>query len=209
MMSIQRRERGATLIISLIFLLIFLVMALSIFRGALTSSQAIGNMQWRNEAISAANEAIDRYLSNSNIAAQAQIVTATVNGPDGPGGLGGDPYDVNADGTTDVIVDFPLVTIDAVTRAGPRCLRIRPIPPAELSPTRPQDAGCFASSSAGGIAIEGGGGGATPSTGSTSLCADSEWSMMVRAADPSTSTSVEVVQGFSMRVPTVAVPVCD
>jgi type II secretory pathway pseudopilin PulG len=202
MMSMQRRERGATLIISLIFLLIFLVMALSIFRGALTSSQAIGNMQWRNEAISAANEAIDRLLSNSNIATQAQIVTAQVNTTPFT-------YDANADGTRDVVVNFPPVTIEGVTRAGPRCLRLRPIPPTELSPTRPEDAGCFSSSSAGGIAIEGGGGGATPATGSTSLCASSEWSMTVRATDPSTSTSVDVVQGFSMRVPTVAVPVCD
>jgi hypothetical protein len=202
MMSIQRRERGATLIVSLVFLLIFLVMALSIFRGSLTSSQAIGNMQWRNEAISAANEAIDRLLSNSNIAAQAQIVTDQVNAVPFS-------YDMNADNVNETIVNFPPVTIDGITRAGPRCVRLRPIPPSELSPTRPQDAGCFASSSAGGIAIEGGGGGATPSAGSTSLCSDSDWSMTVQATDVSTSTSVQVVQGFSMRVPTVAVPVCD
>ncbi len=43
-------------------------MALSIFRGALTSSQAIGNMQWRNEAISAANETIDLLLSEARVA---------------------------------------------------------------------------------------------------------------------------------------------
>jgi hypothetical protein len=202
MMALQRLQRGSTLIVSMVFLLIFLVMALSIFRGALTSSQAIGNMQWRNEAISAANEAIDRLLSNSNIASQAQIVTDQVN--DVPFA-----YDVNADNVTDVIVNFPPVTIDGISRAGPRCLRLRPIPPSELSPTRPEDAGCFASSSAGGIAIVGGSGGATPSTGSTSLCADSEWSMTVRATDPSTSTTVDVVQGFSMRVPTTAIPVCD
>ncbi len=52
-------------------------MALSIFRGSLTSSQAIGNMQWRNEAIAAANEAIDRAAQQADCRDQtATVVTA-------------------------------------------------------------------------------------------------------------------------------------
>jgi hypothetical protein len=197
-MAPHARERGSTLIISLVFLLVFLVMALSIFRGSLTSSQAIGNMQWRNEAISAANETIDLLLSNANVATQTPVVVAQVNGADGKGGI---PYDINGDNTADVIVRFP--TINGVT--GPQCVRVRPIPATELSPTRAEDAGCFTSSTAGGIAVEGGGG-ATPASGPSSLCANSEWSMTVRATDASTSTSVDVTQGFAVRVPTVSVP---
>jgi hypothetical protein len=197
MMSMPTREKGSILIVSLVFLLVFLVMALSVYRGALTSSQAIGNMQWRNEAISAANEAIDRLLSTSRVATEAAIVTGEVNATPFV-------YDVNADNAPDVRVNFPPVEIDGVTRAGPRCLRLMPIPPSALSPTRAEDAGCFASSSSGGIAVEG-----TPVTGSTSLCANSEWSMTVQATDPSTNTSVDVVQGFAVRVPTVSVPVCN
>lgn len=198
-MAPHARERGSTLIISLVFLLVFLVMALSIFRGALTSSQAIGNMQWRNEAISAANETIDLLLSNANVATQTPVAVAQVNGADGKGGV---PYDINGDNKADVIVRFP--TINGVT--GPQCLRVRPIPSTELSPTRAEDSGCFTSSSAGGIAVEGGGGGATPASGPSSLCANSEWSMTVRATDATTSTSVDVVQGFAVRVPTVSIP---
>jgi hypothetical protein len=198
MMAPHARERGSTLIISLVFLLVFLVMALSIFRGALTSSQAIGNMQWRNEAISAANETIDLLLSNANVATQTPVVVAQVNGADGKGGI---PYDINGDNAADVIVRFP--TISGVT--GPQCLRVRPIPSTELSPSRAEDAGCFTSSTAGGIAVEGGGG-ATPASGPSSLCANSEWSMTVRATDASTSTSVDVSQGFAVRVPTVSIP---
>jgi hypothetical protein len=195
MMAPHARERGSTLIISLVFLLVFLVMALSIFRGALTSSQAIGNMQWRNEAISAANETIDLLLSNANVATQTPTVVAQVNAN------GGIPYDINGDNAADVIVRFP--TIAGVT--GPQCLRVRPIPATELSPSRAEDAGCFTSSTAGGIAVEGGGG-ATPASGPSSLCANSEWSMTVRATDASTSTSVDVTQGFAVRVPTVSIP---
>jgi hypothetical protein len=195
MMAPHARERGSTLIISLVFLLVFLVMALSIFRGALTSSQAIGNMQWRNEAISAANETIDLLLSNASVATQTLVVVDDVNGK------GGIPYDINGDNTADVIVRFP--TINGLT--GPQCLRVRPIPSTELSPSRAEDAGCFTSSTAGGIAVEGGGG-ATPASGPSSLCANSEWSMTVRATDASTSTSVDVTQGFAVRVPTVSIP---
>lgn len=204
-MPMRVQQRGATLIVSLVFLLVFLVMALSIFRGALTSAQAIGNMQWRNEAISAANETIDLLLSEARVATDTANLTQQVNAT--PFG-----YDLNGDNVADIRVSFPPVTIEVngapSTRAGPRCLRIRPIPPSELSPSRPQDAGCFASSSAGGVAIASGGG-ATPATGSPSLCANTEWSMTVQATDPSTSTSVDVVQGFSVRVPTVSVPTCD
>ncbi len=195
------RERGAALIVSLVFLLVFLVMALSIFRGASTSSQAIGNMQWRNEAISAANESIDRLLSTANVANQAANVTAQVNATPFQ-------YDMSGDGVVDVRVNFPVVTLDGVARAGPRCLRLVPIPPTQLSPNNPQDAGCFASSSSGGTSIQQGGG-ATPAAGSPSLCSNSDWMMTVRANDPSTSTNVDVVQGFSVRVLTTAVLACN
>ena len=175
------RQRGSTLIISLVFLLVFLVMALSIFRGALTSSQAIGNMQWRNEAIAAANETIDRLLSTTEVVTDPNVASKV-----------GGPWEHNSA----LVITLP---------APPACLRVRPIPATELSPSRAEDAGCFASSSAGGIAVEGGGG-ASPATGSSSLCANSEWSVAVQASDASTSTNVEVVQGFAVRVPVVSIP---
>ena len=117
-MRTKKRQRGSTLIISLVFLLVFLVVALSIFRGSLTSSQAIGNMQWRNEAISAANETIDRLLSSPAIAMQPQLVVEQVNGLDNKSGI---LYDMNLDKTSDVIVNFPLVN----GVRGPQCLRVR------------------------------------------------------------------------------------
>jgi len=197
-MAPHARERGSTLIISLVFLLVFLVMALSIFRGALTSSQAIGNMQWRNEAIAAANETIDRLLSNANVATQSATVVQSVNGVLGNSGI---PYDTDGDGNNEILVRFP--TINGVT--GPQCLLVRPVPATALSPTREADAGCFGSSSASGTAVSEAAGGATPTT-ATSLCSDSEWSMAVQAVEPRTATSVVVVQGFAVRIPTVSVP---
>jgi hypothetical protein len=119
-------------------------------------------------------------------------------------------YDFNGDNTIDATVTFPSVARDVgPARPGPRCLRIAPIPSSQLDPERAEDSGCFASSSAGGIAVEGSGGGASAFAGASSLCADSAWSMTVSATDPATSTRVDVVQGYAVRVVTVSVPVCD
>jgi len=197
----NNRERGSTLVVSLIFLLVFLIMALSVFRGSLTSSQAIGNMQWRNEAISAANVAIDQLLSESRIAAESLRITQEVNAAPLK-------YDVNGDGKSVILVSFPPVNVDGITRAGPRCLRVTPIPAEKLDPDKREDRACFGSSSSSGIAVDSAGGTSVVS-GPQSLCANSDWSMTVRATDAATSTSVDVVQGYSVRILTTSAAVCD
>jgi len=60
-------QRGSTLLVVMIFLLLFAIMAASSFRGSLTSAKTIGNMQWRNEAITAANDAIDRSAQRDDL----------------------------------------------------------------------------------------------------------------------------------------------
>ncbi|WPP45948.1 hypothetical protein [Pseudomonas sp. AN-1] len=57
-MSAYRRQRGATLIIGLIMLLLFTLMVSSSFMLSSTNLKAVGNLQARNEAIAAANKAI-------------------------------------------------------------------------------------------------------------------------------------------------------
>jgi type II secretory pathway pseudopilin PulG len=207
-----RREGGFTLIVTLVLLLIFAGITAAVFRNSLTSAQVIGNMQWRNEAIAAANDAIDRLLSSADFATNATVVTQLING-DGTAGNPGTPftYDANGDGNPDIEVRFPVVTQDGVARAGPRCLRAEPIPANQLSPDRPEDVGCFGSSGgSSGLAFEGAGGaGSTILTSTPSLCANTEWTVAVRATDRVTGTSVEVVQGVGVRVPTTAVPACN
>lgn len=61
------RERGSVLLVTMVFLLIFGVVAASIFRGSQTSVQAIGNMQWRTQAIDAANLRIAELLSTPTV----------------------------------------------------------------------------------------------------------------------------------------------
>jgi Tfp pilus assembly protein PilV len=202
--SCARSQRGSTLLVVMIFLLIFGILASSAFRGSLTSVQAIGNMQWRNEAVTAANDAIDRLLSTADFATNTATVTANVNAA---------PFqvDANGDGVNDIAVSFPVVTADGVARAGPRCKRAEPIPAKDLDPALPGDVGCFGSSSAGspGVGIGTASGGTSTVLQSPSLCSNTEWTIQVRAVDAVTNTSVDVVQGVGVRVPTTAVPTCN
>jgi hypothetical protein len=200
----RRYQRGSTLLVAMILLLIFAIMAAASFRGSLTSVQAIGNMQWRSEAIAAANDAIDSVLSSADFATNTAIVTQQVNAA---------PFqtDINGDGVNDIATSFPIVTIDGIARAGPRCLRAEPIPSKDLDPALASDIGCFgsSSSSSSGVAQETGGGGSGTVVQSPSLCSNTEWTIRVRAVDAVTNTSVDVVQGVGVRVPTTAIPVCN
>lgn len=197
-------QRGSVLLVVMVLLLVFAVMVAASFRGSLTSVQAIGNMQWRSEAITAANDAIDRLLSTADFATNTATVTGQVNAA---------PFqvDVNGDGVNDVAVNFPEVTVDGVKRAGPRCLRAEPIPSKDLDPSLPEDVGCFGSStsSSSGLGQETSTGGTTTVAQSPSLCSNTEWTITVRAVDAVTNTSVDVVQGVGVRVPTTAIPTCN
>lgn len=59
------RQRGATLVVGLIMLLLFTLMVSSAFMMSSTNLKAVGNMQSRNEAIAAANMAINLLVSTS------------------------------------------------------------------------------------------------------------------------------------------------
>ena len=65
------RQRGATLIVGLIMLLLFTLMISSSFMLSSTNLKAVGNMQSRNEVLAAANMAINLKLSTKFTTAPA------------------------------------------------------------------------------------------------------------------------------------------
>lgn len=186
------RQRGATLIIAMVFLLLLAALAASSMRSSMSSVRAISNMQWRNESVAAANDAIDRVLSSTDFATKTPTVAAQTF-----------EVDINGDGVDDIHVEFPAVTIAGVTKAGPRCLRQRTVPSSSLDPNVASDRGCYGSASGGasGLGIESGSsGGANAMDTNQSICADTQWVIPVRATDQVTNTSVDVAQGVSVRV---------
>jgi Tfp pilus assembly protein PilV len=84
-------QRGATLIVGLIMLVLITVMVTSAFTMSTTNLQSVGNMQFRDDAIAAANKATEQVLSSPFTSAPA---AQTID------------VDLNNDGTTDYQVDF-------------------------------------------------------------------------------------------------------
>lgn len=89
-MTSRHRQRGVTLIIGLIMLVLITLMVVSAFTLSGSNLKSVGNMQFRNEAIAAANVAIERVISTDFTTAPAAS-TQTV--------------DIDNDGTTDYTVD--------------------------------------------------------------------------------------------------------
>ncbi|MES2634643.1 MAG: PilX N-terminal domain-containing pilus assembly protein [Pseudomonadota bacterium] len=67
----RRAQRGATLIIGLIMMVLITLIVLSAFTLSSTNAKSVGNMQVREEAIAAANQAIEQVVSADFTAAPA------------------------------------------------------------------------------------------------------------------------------------------
>jgi Tfp pilus assembly protein PilV len=79
----SHRQRGATLIVGLIMLVLITVMVTSAFTLSTTNLQSVGNMQFRDQAIAAANKAIEQVLSSPfTTAPVAQVIDVDLDNDD-------------------------------------------------------------------------------------------------------------------------------
>lgn len=63
--TLPHAQHGATLVVGLIMLVLITLMVVTAFMLSSTNLKAVGNMQFRDEAIAAANAAIETVLSTS------------------------------------------------------------------------------------------------------------------------------------------------
>ncbi len=174
-----QRQRGVTLVVALIMLVLLTLLALTSFNLGKSNLQIVSNMQQRDEAIAASREVIEETISNTRF---FDTPTNLLNNPC-DGVLNTRCIDVNGDGTTDVRV--------ALTPA-PSCVKAAYIKTTTLDLSDSEDLACSAGSSQNfGVA------GAY--TGN-SECANSVWEVHAVATDVATEATVEVVQGIAVRV---------
>lgn len=83
-------QRGATLIIGLIMIVLITLVVLSAFTLSSSNLKSVGNMQMRDEVEAAANQALELVISSSFTDAP---VAQSIN------------VDINKDGTTDYLVE--------------------------------------------------------------------------------------------------------
>lgn len=179
-------QRGMALVVALIMLALMTVMAIASFNVGKVSMEIIGNMQQRNEVITAANSTIQEAISKPRLFETPS--TALLN-PCG-GVANTRCYDLNADGTDDITVRLT---------PAPVCIQSQIIPNASLNFTTVGASDCTLEDDATKYGIEG------AATG-TSLCANSLWEVTAVATDAVTSASVTVVEGVAVLVEFDEVP---
>jgi hypothetical protein len=101
----RQGQRGATLIVALIMLVLMTLVLVSGFSLSTSNLKSVGNMQMREESVAAANRALEVVIGSSfTDAPQAQEIEV----------------DINSDGTNDytVAVALPVCTRVALASAG-------------------------------------------------------------------------------------------
>ena len=174
--SFRRGQRGATLVIGMIMLVLLTLFVIAAVNMSTINLRVMGNTQGRNEAIGAAQQAIEQ-VATTDFPKNPQPVTVTV--------------DVTGDGTTDYTVNV----------AKPACLNAIPIKVTELDPTDlVNDGPCFGSISASTPGVVGSGG---VGTGGNSYCSNTQWDLAANVVDNTGgNASVTVHQGVARRVAT-------
>ena len=171
-------QRGTTLLVVLIMLVLITMFGISSLNTANTNLKIVGNMQAKAEALNVAQEAIETVISTPLFIANPANAVAT------PCGAANTLCaDVNSDGNTDYTT---------VLSPAPKCVTVTPIKVAELNLANSEDLSCST-----GQAQQFGIAGAV--TGD-SLCSNTVWEITAVTSGAGTGTSVAVTQGVGVRV---------
>ncbi len=185
MRSGMRRQRGTTLIVALIMLVLLTLFAVSSMNTANTNLRVVGNMQEKNEALAATQQVLESVISTP------QFIANPANAVPVPCGQANKACtDVTGDGVPEFTTT--LLGPDAAAPAQPTCITVSPIKNQNLTLTDPEDLGC-----ASGQQQQFGVAGAV--TGD-SLCANTVWEIRARTVSENTGATVTVTQGVGVRV---------
>jgi Tfp pilus assembly protein PilX len=169
-----RSQGGATLLITMIFLVVLMLIVVSAIKVTNVNTKIVGNMQIQKEAEAAAQQAIETVISTDF----TKLPTTTTM-----------PVDISDSGQTG--------STYSVTVPAPTCISVKPIKLSELDAGNADDLPCYASGAAQNTGIVG-----SAATGA-SLCSNSNWEISATAAAPSvaaTQSTTTTHQGVATRV---------
>jgi Tfp pilus assembly protein PilX len=179
------RQRGITLVTALIMLVLLTLMAITAFHIGTSQTSIVSNAQHRDEALDAAQQAIDKVINSPDfMSTPAAAIASTATNCSG-GAANTWCVDVNGDGTLDITV--------ALTPQ-PKCVSGSAISNDALDIVlNPEDQQCLTPQGQECLGMPGG-------CPSTSLCANATWEVSAQASDTTTNTKVNVVQGVASRM---------
>jgi len=112
----RKRQQGITLIVGLIMLVLITLMVTTAFTLGTTNLKAVGNMQFRNESIAAANKAVEQMVGTYFGPTMTTVPgTQTIS------------FDINNDGTADY----------SVLVLPPACVEEKLVPTTSTTPCDP------------------------------------------------------------------------
>ena len=182
----RSRQSGATLLISLILLVMLTLFAVSAMNTSTVNLKVVGNMQAQSEGLSAAQTAIENAISTPNF---ASTPTNAISNP--CGATNTVCTDLNGDGVSD---------LTTVLTPPPACVQARPQKISELTlKANSEDLACVQAQAQGTFGVAGASG-----TGD-SLCGQSVWDITARtlatgATVTNSPVNVTVTQGVGVRV---------
>ncbi len=172
MRRLSTRQSGVTLVVSLIFLAIFMAIVVMMTNSSVVNTKIAANQQYSMEARSAAQQGIEQVISVNFTS--SPVATAV-------------PVDVNGDGKADYTAQV----------AAPVCTATKPILNVELNASNADDASCYAGNGNQDTGVIGSG-----SVGGHSNCDATQWDVAASVNDTNaTSVSTTLHQGVAVRVP--------
>ena len=185
-------QRGITLIISLIMLVLLTIMALTSFNIGKSSLQVVDNAQQQAQVLNAAQTMLNQVVSTPTFTEAPGNVLDNSNCPPALSAPANSRcVDLYGDGKTVIVV--------AMRRPSPKCLQATPIAASTLNLSNPksEDWGCTVRTRQD-YGIEG-------VESGDSLCSNSLWELNAEARESVSNAKAIVTQGVSMRVSTDAV----
>jgi Tfp pilus assembly protein PilX len=164
------------MIVALIVLVVMSVFAVSAFNNSAANLRIVGNMQARQEGITAAQDAIERTLSSAVFTTDPASVAASAV-----------DLDIDGNGTPNYSVRISPM---------PECFRALPIKSIELDPTSAPDRSCMVSSVLQNAGLDS----AIAAANGNSLCSNSEWNIRAAATDARSAVTVALNQGVAVRI---------
>ena len=178
-MTLHSKQRGATLVVALVILVLLALLGLGAYNTSVTDLRASGNMQARTEALNAAQETIETAISTNTFVSDPANALVT------PCGVNTDCSDLNGDGTPEYTTRLT---------PAPACVSVKPIKTVELDLGSTEDLSCLAGQSQQ-FGVAGAASG-------DSLCANSMWNVTAEASSTVSGAKVTVSQGVGIRVST-------
>ena len=178
-MKTPNRQQGSTLLVAMIMLVLITLLVINTVNLGSGSVQTVSNMQFRNQAAAAAEEALQEAISSKRFfETPSTVFTSPCNGS-----YNAKCIDTNGDSVSDVTVTLSPV---------PTCVQARVMTNGELLMSDEEESKCATPPAQESFGM----GGPTDN----SECARSMWEIRAQANDLVTQASVNVTTGVSVTV---------